>query len=304
MQPPASTTLMTHDGAVAGLLDALPDATAILGPSGSILAVNRAWRMFALDNRGSAESTGIGVNYLDVCRRSAAAGCEDADAVATGLRAVLAGHTVESDYEYPCPSPAIGRWFVLRMTAIERPEKGVLVSHGNITRRKIAEQDLERRASRDPLTSLANRGLFIERATTALAPRPTDSTQPDVGLLYIDLDGFKPVNDTYGHAAGDEVLQAVARRLQLVNRSSATVARLGGDEFAVVEPRITGAGLAAVVARVRDALGEPYLVHGNLVTVGASVGTYLATAGEHVTDCLDRADKSMYDVKRARPRDG
>ena len=77
--------------------------------------------MFAVDNGGDPALTGVGVNYLEVCARSAAAGCEDAEQVAVGLRAVLAGETVESDYEYPCPSPLVGRWFVTRMTPMPLP---------------------------------------------------------------------------------------------------------------------------------------------------------------------------------------
>jgi predicted signal transduction protein with EAL and GGDEF domain len=177
----------------AGLLDALPDATAIVDASGAIVAVNRAWQMFTIDNGGSLEATGVGINYLEVCQRSAADGCDDAGAVASGLRAVLAGDTVESDFDYPCPSPEVGRWFVLRMTRLDRPEPGVVISHTNITRRKIAEQDLERRASLDSLTGLANRSLFDQALAKALTPRKTP-TDADIGLLYIDLDGFKPVN--------------------------------------------------------------------------------------------------------------
>jgi hypothetical protein len=82
------------------------------------VAVNRAWRMFAMDNGGSPEATGVGVNYLDVCARAAATGCTDASEVIIGLQAVLAGETVESDREYPCPSPTVGRWFNSRITPI------------------------------------------------------------------------------------------------------------------------------------------------------------------------------------------
>ncbi len=283
------------------LLDAMPDATAVLDGSGTIVAVNRAWRMFAVDNGGQPDSTGEGVNYLAVCTRSAAAGCADAAAVAAGIRSVLAGDMVESDLEYPCPSPAVGRWFVLRITAISGSSPGALVSHLNISRRKMAEQDLERRATHDPLTGLANRALFARRLASALTPRAGRAPVPDVGLLYIDLDGFKPVNDTYGHAAGDEVLQAVAGRLGVLTRPQDTVARLGGDEFAILAPRVSPAGLRSLVARVTEVLSLPHTVHGDPVQVGASVGTYLAATGENPDDCLHHADEAMFAVKRGRP---
>jgi diguanylate cyclase (GGDEF)-like protein len=295
--PPAA--VMPPDIGAGALLDALPDATAVLDRNGTIVAVNRAWLMFTADNEGNPDTTGVGVNYFAVCAASAAAGCADAPLVAVGLRAVFAGDTVECDLEYACPSSAVGRWFVLRVTQILGPEAGVLVSHVNISRQKMAERELERRASSDPLTGLANRMLFTQRLTSALTPRPARSRSPDVGLLYIDLDRFKPVNDSYGHAAGDEVLQAVASRLTLLTRPQDTVARLGGDEFALVAPRITADGLAQLVARIEDVLAEPHLIHGRRVEVGGSVGSYLALTGADVDECVRRADEAMYDVKRA-----
>jgi diguanylate cyclase (GGDEF)-like protein len=108
------------------------------------------------------------------------------------------------------------------------------------------------------------------------------------------------INDTYGHAAGDEVLQAVARRLDLATRPGDTTARLGGDEFAVVAPRISPEGLAGLVARLTIALTEPHLIHGNFLTVGASIGTYLATAGENAAASVHQADTSMYAAKSSR----
>ena len=289
------------DPGILALLDAIPDATAMLDRDCQILAVNHAWQMFAVDNGGDREHTGVGVNYLAVCERSAAAGSADASAVAAGLRSVLRGESVETEFEYACPSPAVGRWFTLRITPIGKPQVGLLVSHLNISRRKLAEDDLLRKASEDPLTRLANREQFLARITHALNPRTARPRSPDIGVLYLDLNSFKPVNDTYGHAAGDEVLQTVAARLAAVTRPQDTIGRLGGDEFAVVAPRITPEGLARLVVRITDALAEPHLVHGDSVTVGASVGTYLASAGETAAECLHRADTAMYDLKRGRP---
>jgi diguanylate cyclase (GGDEF)-like protein len=238
------------------------------------------------------------VNYLDVCARSTVAGCADAAEVASGLRSVFAGQVIESVFEYACPSPAVGRWFILRMTVMTSPVRCVLVTHMNITRRKRAEQDLERRASQDPLTGLSNRAQFARRLAHALTSRPSRSGLPDVGVLYLDLDGFKPVNDTYGHGAGDEVLQTVAARLRQATRPNDTVARLGGDEFAVVAPRISANDLAGLIERIRQVLNEPFSVHGDPIHVGVSVGSYLAASGENPDDCVHRADQDMYAAKR------
>ena len=282
------------------LLDAMPDATAVLDSDGTIVAINHAWRMFTLDNGGDEKSTGVGVNYLEICLRSAAAGCSDAGDVAAGLQAVLRGDSVECELEYPCPSPAVGRWFVLRVTPLGGGRPGLLVSHLNISRRKMAEQSLERKATQDPLTGLANRALFAERFASALAKPFARTPAATVGVLYIDLDGFKPINDTYGHAAGDEVLQNVAARLAGQSRPQDTVARLGGDEFAVLAPRASAAELGRLAARLVDDLDIPHAIHGADVVVGASIGAYLAAVGDDLSTSLQRADQAMYAVKRSR----
>lgn len=289
---------------VAALLDALPDPTAVLDRDGTIALVNDAWRNFSTDNGGTAETTGVGVNYLEVCARSITAGCLDAAVVAAGLRRVLEGETVEVELEYSCPAPAVGRWFLLRITPIDSDAGGLLISHLNITRRKMAELDLERIASHDPLTGLANRARFMERLTSALAARSGRGAASDIGVLYLDLDGFKPVNDTFGHASGDEVLQAVASRLRQVIRPQDTAARLGGDEFVVLAPRITNSGMAGLAYRIQVVLAVPHLIHGQLVEVGASVGSYLAALGEEPADVVDIADGAMYAAKRARTQHG
>ena len=195
-----------------------------------MVAVNRAWLMFAMDNGGQPESTGVGVNYFDLCARSAAAGCQDAQRAADGLQAVLAGHTVHSEVEYPCPSPAVNRWFLLRITPLAGNVTGAVMSHVNITRRKMAEQALAHEAAHDPLTGLANRGLFADRLTAALTGRRSQVTAAQVGLMYLDADGFKQINDTYGHEAGDEALLTIGHRLRSHVRPQDTVARLGGDD--------------------------------------------------------------------------
>ena len=290
-----------EDHLAAAVLDALPDATAVLDRSASIVAVNRAWRMFAVNNGGEPEATGVGVNYLDLCDRSAAGGCDDGHLAAAGLRAVLAGDTVQSEMEYPCPSPAANRWFLLRITPLAGRQPGVVASHVNITRRKMAEEVLSREAAHDPLTGLANRDLFAARLTSALTTRSGRREVADVGLIYIDLDGFKLVNDTYGHDAGDEVLVVTANRLAEQLRPEDTAARLGGDEFGALAPRITAAGLATLAQRITGALVRPHVVHGNQIVLGASVGTYLAVNGESTADALRRADQAMYVIKRSHP---
>ena len=296
-----TATLFKLGSYTAAVLDALPDATAVLDRSGTIVAVNAAWRTFALDNGGLPGATGVGVSYLEVCDRAAAAGCLDAAEVLIGLRSVLAGETVESDQEYPCPSPLVGRWFTSRITPIGGPIGGALASHVNISRRKKSELEFAHQASHDPLTGLANRVLFAEKLAEALTESPGRRRVPDVGLLYIDLDRFKPINDSYGHEAGDEVLQVVAHRLCTQVRPQDTVGRLGGDEFAVCAPRVDTAALSALAGRIDRALAEPHRVHGRSVVVKGNIGVYLGAAGDAAAEALESADQAMYAIKNLRP---
>ncbi|HTC70687.1 MAG TPA: GGDEF domain-containing protein [Acidothermaceae bacterium] len=157
-------------------------------------------------------------------------------------------------------------------------------------------------ASPDPLTGLANRVLFAEKLAAALSHSPGLVRVPDVGLLYIDLDHFKPLNDRYGHDAGDAILLTVADRLRDVVRPGDTVGRLGGDQFAVCAPRINAAELSALAEHIDRALCEPHQVHGDAVIIKGSIGVYLGAAGDAPAHALESADQAMYAIKNLRPQ--
>ncbi len=292
-QPPDG--LQVH-AVVDGVFEVLPDPTAVVDASGTIVAVNRAWRMFALDNGGSVEATGVGVSYLAVCDASAAGGCTGAMVAAAGLRAVLAGRTVESDHEYPCPSPTVGRWFVSRIVPVGRGG-GAVVAHLNITRRRASELELEYRATRDPLTGLANRLLFTDRLNDALRVRPEWAQAGEVGVLAVDLDRFKGINDTFGHDAGDEVLLGAAHAIRTAVRPGDTVARLAGDEFVVCASRIDAHALSELSRSVHDALDRPHRIHGRRLRISGRVGCHLAQPGESAAEVLRIADRQVHLAK-------
>lgn len=287
--------LLPEDVGLESLLDAMPDATAILDGSGTIVAVNHAWKKFASDNGGDESALGVGVNYFTVCNKAVESGCLEAGVVVDALTDVLNGRAVETEFEYLCASPEASRWYLMRATPLAG---GVLVSHLNISRRKAAEIDLARRASQDPLTGLNNRRSFYNHLKNSLRPRHGSKGVRKVGVLYLDLDRFKPINDKYGHAVGDEILQRISSRLLSITRKGAVVGRLGGDEFAVLIPRISEDELPAFVARVGAAVSEPLLVGGVWVTMEVSIGSYLASVGEDPDLCLSRADQNMYAAKR------
>jgi diguanylate cyclase (GGDEF)-like protein/PAS domain S-box-containing protein len=171
---------------------------------------------------------------------------------------------------------------------------------GRAHRMAGAQTDVTDRRAYDSLTGLPNRALFVERAGYA-ASRARRRSEHRFALLFIDLDGFKTVNDTLGHPAGDQVLIAVARRLEACVRPGDVVARLGGDEYAILLERIDQPdGATEVASRILDELRPAFTVGGRDVTVSASIGIAVSLTGrEAVEDLVRDADTAMYRAKAA-----
>ncbi|MBV9270792.1 MAG: diguanylate cyclase [Candidatus Eremiobacteraeota bacterium] len=163
--------------------------------------------------------------------------------------------------------------------------------------RELQQEELSAMAFYDSLTGLPNRTLFLEHAAKALSRSRREGTL--LAFHYLDLDGFKAVNDRYGHSTGDELLREVARRLGLIIRDSDIVARLAGDEFVYVQNgAISSADALALARRVTESLSEPYKLSGCEVRIGASIGVSMTPAdGADVETLLKRADSALYHVK-------
>lgn len=166
--------------------------------------------------------------------------------------------------------------------------------------RKLVESRLLYMARHDPLTDLPNRILFQDRLDTALRRARRD--REHLALLYLDIDDFKQVNDSFGHEAGDRLLRELAQRIVQSVRESDTIGRMGGDEFTVLLPNIQGPeDVDAILEKIRAAVSMPFEVNGRTLAVTASIGT--AVYPEHGTDqdqLIRHADAGMYSVKKNR----
>jgi diguanylate cyclase (GGDEF)-like protein len=155
-------------------------------------------------------------------------------------------------------------------------------------------------ATHDGLTGLANRSLFLERLRQCLALARRD--ERPFGLLNLDMDGLKPINDRYGHRAGDAALREIARRIRTASREADTVARLGGDEFGVILPRLSDAeGALAHAQRLTRQIEQPFAFEDRLIPLGASIGVAVfPNDGAELDSLLEHADQAMYRTKRER----
>ncbi|MFD1661370.1 putative bifunctional diguanylate cyclase/phosphodiesterase [Streptomyces caeni] len=230
---------------------------------------------------------------------------EDLGCVVHEVRRFLtAGHAEEPTTRIECRfRSGAGGWLNVEST-VNRHEGGLIFNSRDVTERVRLQAQLQHNAEHDPLTDLPNRALFTRRVRQALSGRRVSDR--GTAVLFIDLDGFKAVNDTIGHQAGDELLVQAARRLQDAVRQGDTAARLGGDEFAAL---IVGDGtrdraarerhILELADRLRVTLSQPYDIDGNDVRVAASIGVAFSEPGLDAGELLRNADLAMYRAKAA-----
>lgn len=213
--------------------------------------------------------------------------------------ASLVDQTVECGVNHRIRS-ARGIWFdVLVSDHRDHPAiKGLVITARDVSERVELENVLRRQATEDELTGITNRrglDLVLDDALRDVA-----AADASVGVLLVDLDGFKEINDRKGHAAGDEALAQIGARLRGCTRAGEHVARYGGDEFAVVaHPLRSAAEAEAIASRLLDALRMPCVVDGDMVSVSASIGVAMGRSTDAPNDLLASADEGMYLAKRA-----
>lgn len=270
-----------------------PAGLVVLSSTGRVLQVNPALLcLIGLDEEDLLEQSSL-VDLVPV---------ENRDELRAFFAGALdnSGATVTAEYRL-LRADGGALWALLTLTELPDPHEGtcLLLQFEDITDRKVAEQRLTRQAMHDNLTSLPNRAMLLDRTAAALvrlADRPDDGM---VVMLFCDLDGFKRVNDMYGHEAGDHLLVEVARRLTEEVRRTDTVARLGGDEFVVLCENLPDHDeLATVVRRIEAAIATPISYRGHELTLTASVGIAHASGALTAKELVRHADTAMYQAKR------
>ena len=283
-------------------LDSLPEHIVVLDETGTILFTNQSWRSFANQNNYAADIAWEGQNYLNVCQSAESPDLADQLSASKGILSVINGQQPTFYLEYPCHSPNEQRWFMMRACAFElRDTRYAVISHHNITERKLAEQQTKRLSTTDYLTNIPNRREFhtlLKREWQRCL-----QSQSVISLALIDIDHFKLVNDTYGHLFGDQCLLDVAEvAARFANRDGEVCARYGGEEFIVLWPNATTEQAVALGEKLRLSISalsiknEHSSVADNL-TVSIGIATMRPSQSNTENDLINGADRMLYDAK-------
>jgi diguanylate cyclase (GGDEF)-like protein/PAS domain S-box-containing protein len=225
---------------------------------------------------------------------------EDVRRLQDEIRAHAEGRTFHLECEYRMRhKEGHWIWMLARGTAVRTHGKAVRMagSQSDITARKRAEEQLVKQAFTDALTNLPNRALFMDRLAQTIR-RGRRRAEAPFSVIFLDLDRFKDVNDSLGHGNGDQLLVAIARRLENCVRPGDTVARLGGDEFAILLEDMQDEGDAVTVARrIQNQLALPFVLEGQEVFTSVSMGLAPGAGYERPEDLLRDADTAMYRAK-------
>ncbi len=227
---------------------------------------------------------------------------EDAEGLRDALVAELASGGMSAQNFRVKLTGSVLRWVSLRCVVVgdsgdDRRRMRVLGTVEDVTERKLFETQLRYQATHDPLTGLPNRSLLVDRLRQALARM--DRRDSRLAVFFCDLDGFKEVNDAFGHETGDQILVAAALRLQDVVRAGDTVSRLGGDEFVVLCEEVPGTEeIVAIAERIVGAIAQPFVLDIGEIRISASLGIALAMGPDDTADAVVRdADIALYQAK-------
>ncbi|RBY88708.1 bifunctional diguanylate cyclase/phosphodiesterase [Blastococcus sp. TF02A-26] len=273
------------------VLDAVPPPTVLIGADWRILTTNRVWTLAADAARGDGfRPARVGDHYLQLMAQALSP--EDVRRIEEGLRQLLEAPGPAFVLDYSATYADRTLWW--RMQAARVEDSGqVVVTHTDITERVRHQEALLWRATHDDLTGLPNRGRLLQLTGEALAEEPTRTA-----LLFLDLDGFKTVNDSLGHEVGDELLREVGSRLAAQVRPSDAVGRLGGDQFLVLARECDLSEAAALAFRLQQSFVQPFVAEGISVPLSASIGVAVGQPGQRQAhQLLSDADAAAYAAK-------
>jgi diguanylate cyclase (GGDEF)-like protein len=288
--PPSWEALRAYVTLLRAVLDGLPFAVAMIDRDGVMPLWNNE-----LSELLSAPPSGGGDNDLASLVRELRRVVVDPDEFEARLREAVHDPVHAAEFEVALRD---GGALAITAGAVPLDDGATVLCFRDATGELCARRELEHRALHDPLTDLPNRELLMDRLSVALARLGRQGT--GVGVLFIDLDGFKAINDEHGHAVGDELLVSIAARLRREVRDGDTVARYGGDEFVVLCEDLTHVGSAQPLAdRLAAAIAQPVSAGERVLAVQASVGVVVERSPATTADALlMRADAEMYRVKQ------
>lgn len=271
----------------------------ILNRAGMIVHGNQEWFQLAEELQLTGPSYRIGGDYLAGCLDGWGKDIPEIRIHGVSIAAIMQGGYQEPAIRYSCQIAGKQRWFSVSSLPLQCiPGEGIVVTHKETTGDVLREETLARQAFFDALTKLPNYALFNDRLNHAIA-HSSRSGEP-LATMFIDIDDFKSINDTYGHLSGNGVLTDVARRLSACLRECDTVARLGGDEFGMLLPGIGTREAATHVAhKILAALAPPFATHdGQRLQLTASIGiAFYPVDGNSLDTLMHGADQAMYQSK-------
>ncbi|MHB8947936.1 MAG: sensor domain-containing diguanylate cyclase [Rhodoferax sp.] len=280
------------------VFDSLVAQVAVLDQTGTVLQTNAAWRQYAADSGLSGRHCCQSGNYLELLGCMTEEDPQTLQAAQAGISAVLAGDLPDFHLPQPFFAPMDKRWFSLKVTPVHDSAKRLVVSHEDVTQLKTAELASLTLANIDALTGALSRRNFFNLAEQEVA-RSIRYSLP-LMVLMLDLDHFKTINDKYGHAAGDVVLQKCVQTVTSVLRGADLIGRIGGEEFAVLLPNTPLEGGRALAQRIVESVrAHPVQVNGKTIVYTVSIGAG-CLAGEHsFAQLLGSADAALYRAKEA-----
>lgn len=287
---------------IRSVLDTIVDHVVVINNKGHILFVNEAWRSFGKDNACLIGRSWDQVNYLEECDKAAAMGDDFGITAADGIRAVINGDEKKFFFEYPCHSPNEKRWFMMRVASfVLQGNQYYVISHQNITERKLAEEEVLNLSRIDGLTGIANRRFFNEFLENEWK-RCLRLGLP-IALAIIDLDYFKLLNDTYGHQAGDECLRQVGKVLKTFSRRPGDLcARYGGEEFAIIYAGVDQEQIRDIVITMLEEIRTLRIPNERspicpVLTASVGLASIKPDKNNCMNELLETADKLLYLAK-------